>query len=137
VSLSHWHAHVVLLILTLAGDALCIALAAFGDLTRRYTMPQLFWWVLWLAQVPLGVQVILGIGLAAGGGRPRTPYHLMYAALILLTLLALYGLRSGGWIRRALVRDERAYRESRWLLLLVLFLAGLVGRAYMTGVAGR
>ena len=135
--LSHWHAHVILLVLTLAGDVLCIALAAFGDLTRRYTMPHLFWWVLWLAQVPLGAQVFLGISLAAGGGRPRTPYHLMYGALILLTLLALYGLRPGGWIRRAFVRDEGAYRESRWLFLLVLFLAGLVGRAYITGVTGR
>jgi len=137
VILSHWHAHVILLVLTLAGDVLCIALAAFGDLTRRYTMPHLFWWVLWLAQVPLGAQVILGISLAAGGGRPRTPYHLMYGALILLTLLALYGLRPGGWIRRTLVRDDGAYRESRWLFVLVLFLAGLVGRAYITGVSGR
>ena len=100
-------------------------------------MPHLFWWVLWLAQVPLGAQVLLGISLAAGGGRPRTPYHLMYGALILLTLLALYGLRPGGWIRRTLVRGGGAYRESRWVFLLVLFLAGLVGRAYITGVTGR
>ena len=73
----------------------------------------------------------------AGGARPRTPYHLMYGALILLTLIALYGLRPGGWIRRTFIRDERTYRESRWLLALCLFLAGLVGRAYMTGVLGR
>jgi heme A synthase len=137
VSLSHWHAHVLLLTLTLAGDVLCIALAAFGDMTRRYAMPHLFWWVLWLAQVPLGVQAILGVGLMVSGAWPRTPYHLMYGALILLTVLALYGLRPGGWIRRTFIRDERTYRESRWLLALCLFLAGLVGRAYMTGVLGR
>ncbi len=137
MSLSQWHAQSLLLILTLTGDAVCIVLAVFADLTRRHTMPQLFWWVLWLAQVPLGVQAILGIGLLASGSRPRTPYHLMYGGLILLTLLALYGLRPGGWIRRAFVRDERAFRESRWLMLLCAFLAALVGRAYMTGVLGR
>ncbi len=73
----------------------------------------------------------------ASGAWPRTPYHLMYGALILLTLLALYGLRPGGWIRRTFIHDARTYRESRWLLALCLFLAGLVGRAYMTGVLGR
>ena len=61
----------------------------------------------------------------------------MYGGLIVLTLAALYGLRPGGALRRALVKDEGAYRESRWMLLLCLFLAGLVGRAYMTGVLGR
>lgn len=137
MSLAQWHAQALLVILTLAGDAVCIVLAAFGDLTRRYSMPHLFWWVLWLAQIPLGAQAILGISLLASGSRPRTPYHLMYGGLILLTLLALYGLRPGGWIRRMFVRDERTYRESRWLLLLCVFLAALVGRAYMTGTLGR
>jgi hypothetical protein len=60
-----------------------------------------------------------------------------YGGLIVLTLLALFGLRPGGVLRRAVVRDERTYRESRWLLLLCLFLAALVGRAYMTGALGR
>ncbi len=136
MSLAQWHANSLLLFLTLLGDGLCIVLAAFGDLTRRYTMPHLFWWILWLAQIPLGVQAVLGIGVLAGGARPRTPYHLMYGALILLTLLGLYALRPGGWIRRTFVKDER-YRESRWLALICLFLAGLVLRAYMTGVLGR
>jgi len=136
MSLSHWHGLPLLLFLTLLGDGLCVALAAFGELTRRHTMPHLFWWILWLAQIPLGVQAVLGIGLLAGGARPRTPYHFMYGALILLTVLALYGLRPGGWIRRAFVKDER-YRESRWLLLLCLFLAGLVLRAFTTGTLGR
>jgi len=118
------------------GDGRGIVLAAFGDLTRRYTMPHLFWWILWLAQIPLAVQAVLGVGVLAGGARPRTPYHLMYGALILLTLLGLYGLRAGGWIRRTFVKDER-YRESRWLALICLFLAALVLRAYMTGMLGR
>jgi heme A synthase len=121
----------------LTGDALCAALALFGDLTRRYRMPHVFWWILWLAQIPLALQMALGIALLAEGARPRTPYHLMYGGLILLALLALYGLRPGGAVRRVIVKDERRYRESRWLLLLSAFLAGLAGRAYMTGLLGR
>lgn len=136
MSLVPWHASSLLLFLTLLGDGLCISLAAFGDLTRRYAMPHIFWWILWLSQIPLAVQMLLGIGLFAGGARPKTPYHLMYGALILLTLFALYGLRPGGWIRRAFIKDE-PYRESRWLALLCLFLAGLVLRAYSTGIVGR
>lgn len=132
-----WHGWPLLVVLTLAGDLLCVALAAFGDVTRRYHMPHIFWWILWIAQIPLAIQVIGGVTLLAGGARPRTPLHLMYGGFIVLTLLALYGLRPGGAVRRALVKDERAYRESRWLLLLCLFLAALVGRAYMTGVQGR
>lgn len=136
MSLAQWHANTLLLILTLLGDGLCAALAAFGEFTRRYTMPHLFWWILWLAQIPLGLQALLGIGVLAGGARPRTPYHFMYGALIGLTLLALSGLRPRGWIRRTFIKDE-PYRESRWLVLLCLFLGGLVLRAYWTGVAGR
>jgi hypothetical protein len=136
MSLAQWHASSVLIFLTLLGDGLCIALAAFGDFTRRHTMPYVFWWILWLAQIPLGAQVALGIALLAGGAHPRTPYHLMYGALILLTLLGLVGLRPGGWIRRRSRKDAQ-FRESRWLVLLCLFLATLVLRAYMTGVLGR
>lgn len=137
MSLAHWHASPVLMILTLIGDVLCIALALFGELTGRNRMPHIFWWILWLAQVPLGVQGLLGIDLLARGAHPRTGYHLMYGGLIVLTLLALYGLRPGGSLRRALVKDDAMYRESRWMVLLCLFLAGLVGRAYMTGTLGR
>lgn len=136
MSLVQWHASSLLLFLTLLGDALCIALAAFGDLTRRYTMPHIFWWILWLSQAPLAAQMLIGIGLLGGGAHPKTPYHFMYGALILLTLLGLFGLRPGGWIRRSIAAD-RPYRESRWLLLLCLFLAGLVLRAYYTGMVGR
>ena len=136
MGLAQWHASSLLLYLTLLGDGLCVALAAFGDLTRRYTMPHMFWWILWLAQIPLALQILIGIGLFAGGAHPRTPYHLMYGALILLTLLALFGLRPAGWIRRSFIRNE-SYRESRWLALLCLFLAGLVLRAYHTGIFGR
>jgi hypothetical protein len=134
--IAQWHASSLLMILTLVGDGLCIALAAFGDLTRRHTMPSLFWWILWLAQIPLGVQLAFGIGLLVGGAHPRTPYHVMYGALILLTLLGLVGLSPGGWIRRASVTGG-GFRESRWLLLICVFLAALVLRAYMTGVLGR
>lgn len=137
VTLPQWHGSPALVIVTLAGDLLCFLIALFGDLTGRYRMPHIFWWVLWLAQIPLAIQAVLGIVLFAGGTPPRTPYHLMYGAIILLTLLALYGLRPGGALRRMWVRDERRYRESRWLMLLSLFLAALVGRVYMTGLLGR
>ena len=136
MSLAQWHANTLLIFLTLLGDGLCIALAAFGDLTRRHTMPHVFWWILWLAQIPLGMQVALGIALLAGGAHPRTAYHLMYGALILATLVGLVGLRPGGWIRRRSGEDAH-FRESRWLVLVCLFLAALVLRAYMTGVLGR
>jgi hypothetical protein len=135
VTLAAWHGSPLLLILTLAGDALCFVFAIVGELTGRRRMPHLFWWILWLAQVPLAIAAVAGIGLFAAGARPRTPYHFMYDALIVLTLLALYLLRPGGTLRAAL--DERTYRESRWMALLVLFLGGLVGRAYMTGALGR
>src|SRR3989441_13373192 len=62
----------VLLALTLVGDALCIALALFGDLTGRTRMPHIFWWILWVAQIPLGIQAALGADLLARGAHPRT-----------------------------------------------------------------
>ncbi len=136
MGLAHWHASLLPLIITLVGDGLCVVLAVAGDLTRRYTMPHIFWWILWLSQIPLALQILVGIGLAGSGAHPRTPYHLMYGALILLTLLALFGLRPRGWLRRGFVR-ESSYRESRWLALLCLFLAGLVLREYYTGMFGR
>ena len=137
MTLAAWHGSPLLLALTLIGDALCVLFALFGDLTGRHRMPHLFWWILWLAQVPLALSVVAGLALFAGGARPRTPYHFMYDALIVLTLLALYLLRPGGALRGAVVKDERTYRESRWMVLLVLFLGGLVGRAYVTGIFGR
>lgn len=133
--LAAWHGSRLLLALTLAGDALCVAFALFGDLTGRHRMPHLFWWILWVAQVPLGLAAAAGIALFAQGSRPRTPYHFMYDALIVLTLITLYALRPGGALRVTL--DDRTYRESRWMVLLVLFLGGLVGRAYVTGAFGR
>jgi hypothetical protein len=136
MGLAQWHANSLLLVLTLLGDGLCIVLAVAGDLTRRYTMPHIFWWILWLSQIPLALQILIGIGLFSGGAHPRTPYHLMYGVLILLTLLALFGLRPGGWIRRTFIKNE-PYRESRWLAILCLFLAGLVLREYDTGMFGR
>ncbi len=96
MGLAQWHANSLLLVLTLLGDGLCIVLAVAGDLTRRYTMPHIFWWILWLSQIPLALQILIGIGLFSGGAHPGTPYHLMYGVLILLTLLALFGLRPGG-----------------------------------------
>jgi len=137
MNLPQWHGSPVLLVVTLAGDVLCLAFAVFGDVTGRYRLPHIFWWILWVAQIPLGIQVLVGMALFASGSYPRTPFHLMYGGLIVLTLLALYGLRPGAALRRAFIRDERAFRESRWLMLLCLFLAALVGRVYMTGVLGR
>lgn len=137
MTLPQWHAWPGLIVLTLIGDVLCFALAVFGDLTHRYRMPYIFWWILWLSQIPLGVQVILGILLLRGGFHPRTPLHVMYGGLAVLTLLFLYGLRPGGGIRRTFVKHEGSFRESRWLMLLCLFLAAVVGRAYMTGVLAR
>jgi hypothetical protein len=133
--LAAWHGSPVLLALTLGGDALCLIFALFGDLTGRHRMPHLFWWILWVAQVPLAVLAAAGIALFAQGARPRTPYHFMYDGLIGVTLAGLYLLRPGGALRAAL--NERAYRESRWTVLLVLFLGALVGRAYVTGLLGR
>jgi hypothetical protein len=137
MNLLEWHAWPVLLILTLTGDAACVALAAFGDLTGRIRMPHAFWWILWLAQVPLGLQILLGLVLYSGGARPRTPMHLLYGGLIVVTLGILYVLRPGSASRRRWVPDESAFRESRWVAVLCLFLAGLVGRVYMTGALGH
>ncbi len=137
MGLPEWHAWPVLLVLTLAGDVLCVALAAFGDLTGRTRMPHAFWWILWLAQIPLGLQIVLGLALYSEGARPRTAMHFLYGALIVLTLGALFVLRPGSANRRRWVPDETGFRESRWLALLCLFLAGLVGRVYMTGAIGH
>lgn len=135
MTLAAWHGSPLLLALTLVGDALCFVFALFGELTGRHRMPRLFWWILWLAQVPLAISAVAGIALFVGGARPRTPYHFMYDGLIALTLIALYLLRPGGALRATF--NERTYRESRWMVLLVLFLGGLVGRAYVTGMLGR
>lgn len=135
MTLAAWHGSKLLLGLTLAGDTLCLLFAIFGDLTGRARMPHLFWWILWLAQVPLAIMALAGMALFAGGARPRTPYHFMYDVLIVLTLLVLFMLRPGGALRRGL--NDGTYRESRWMVLLVLFLGGLVGRAYATGLFGR
>jgi len=135
MSLVGWHGSLLLMIVAVVGDGLCAAFALFGDVTGRPTMPRLFWWLLWSAQIPLGVLGLLGMALLAGGARPRTPYHFMYGALIVLTLFGLYGLRPAGWMRRTVAGPH--YRESRWLMLLCLFLAGLVLRAYATGAVGR
>lgn len=137
MSAAQLHGWPLFLILTLVGDVLCLALATFGALTGRHRMPHLFWWILWLAQIPLGVQILVGLFLFARIGGPRSPFHLMYGALIVLTLVALHGLRPGGWLRRMLVKDDTGRWEARWLALLCLFLAGLVGRAYVTGLFGR
>jgi len=137
MTLPQWHAWPLLLVLTLIGDVLCLALAVFGDLTGRYRMPYIFWWVLWLSQIPLGFQIATGLVLLADGHRPRTLLHVMYGGLAILAVLFLFGLRRGGGLRRTFVRREQGFRESRWLMLLVLFLAAAVGRAYMTGVLGR
>lgn len=136
MSLPQWHGWSLLLILTLAGDVACFLLATFGEVTGRYRMPLIFWWVLWLAQIPLGIQMAAGIWLFAGGARPRTPLHLLYGGLIAAILLVLYGLRPSGWARRTIVKEE-TYRESRWLMMLCLLLAALVARSYMTGALGR
>ena len=82
MGLPEWHAWSVLLVLTLAGDALCVVLAAFGDLTGRTRMPHAFWWILWLAQIPLGLQILLGLALYSEGARPRTSLHYLYGGLI-------------------------------------------------------
>jgi len=137
MGLPEWHAWSVLLVLTLAGDALCVVLAAFGDLTGRTRLPHAFWWILWLAQIPLGLQILLGLALYSEGARPRTSLHYLYGGLIVLTLLALFALRPGSGTRRRLVPDEAGFRESRWVAVLCLFLAGLVGRVYMTGAIGH
>ena len=70
-ALATLHGSPVLLILTLAGDALCFAFALFGDLTGRHRLPQLFWWILWLAQIPLAVQGAAGLALL-GSDRKST-----------------------------------------------------------------
>jgi hypothetical protein len=137
MTLPQWHAWSLLLVLTLIGDVLCLALAVFGNLTGRYRMPYIFWWILWLSQIPLGFQIATGLVLLADGHRPRAPLHIMYGGLAILAVLFLFGLRPGGGMRRTLVRHEQRFRESRWLIPLVLFLAAAVGRAYMTGVLGR
>ncbi len=137
MSLPQWHAWPLFLIATLVGDALCFVIAIFGDLTGRFRMPHVFWWILWLAQIPLGIQIVLGLVLLSTGLRPRTPLHFLYGGLIIATLAVLFVLRPASSTRRVLVPDETRYRESRWLMLLCLFLLGLVGRAYMTGLLGH
>jgi hypothetical protein len=60
------HGSPLLLTLTLVGDALCLAFALFGELTGRIRMPHLFWWILWVAQVPLAISAAAGMARARG-----------------------------------------------------------------------
>lgn len=130
------HSYPALITGVIAGNALLAGWAVVVDMRRR-ALSRAFWALLLVVLVFLVVQVAAGILLAVGGARPRTPLHFLYGILIAAAAVAQFGLRPGGFLRAAVMRDAGQFREPRALALLCLTQAALIARAYMTGTVGR
>ncbi|MDQ7843649.1 MAG: hypothetical protein QN141_13060 [Armatimonadota bacterium] len=130
------HAFPALITLEIAGNVLLAGWALLADL-RRSRLGAAFWTLLLVVVALAAVQLAAGVILAVGGGRPRAPLHFLYGPLVLVGAVLQFGLRPGGALRRAMLRDPAGGREARALALLCLTQAALLARAYTTGAFGR
>jgi len=137
MSLTQIHGAAVLVWMPVVGNFLLAAWAGVAWLRGRRVLPPLFWPVLLLVLAPLIVQAVAGLLLVFSGERPRTGLHLLYAALVVVAAIAQYGLRPGGAVRRVVTAASNALPETQILALLCLTQAGLLMRAWMTGLFGR
>ncbi|HEV8354235.1 MAG TPA: hypothetical protein VGR24_08605 [bacterium] len=132
------HALGPLIVAAIAINLVLAGWAFAAGLTRRRALGPAFWITLLLGLVLVVVEAGLGILLAAGGARPRTPLHFLYGVLVAIAAAAQFGLRPGGVLRRAMQRTAgRPFNEPQVLALLCLTQAALLMRAYMTGALGR
>jgi len=136
MSLTQIHGAAVLVWMPVIGNFLLATWAGITWLRGRRVLPPVFWPLLLLVLAPLAVQAVAGL-LLLSSVRPRTGLHLLYAVLVVFTAIAQYGLRPGGAVRRAVAAAPDALPEAQVLALLCLTQAGLIMRAWMTGLFGR
>jgi hypothetical protein len=118
---------VVYAVLTIAAGAYSIG---------RRPLPAWFWTVSLVGLVLVVVQAGAGLMLVLSGTAPRRSLHLLYGVLVLGAALILYGLRPGGFFRRAFAR-EMGWGEARTLALISLTECALLLRVWMTGAGMR
>jgi hypothetical protein len=137
MSLRVLHGLPLLIYVVVAANLLLAGWAFVANIRKHHALPRSFWTVLLLALVVLVVQVAAGITLTAAGSRPRAALHILYGILVGGTAVVQFGLRPGGFLRAAIVREPATFRESRLLALICLTQAALILRAYTTGAFGR
>jgi len=131
------HALSALIVVTAAGNAVLAAWAFAVDMRRGGRLGGAFWGVLLVVVAALAIQAAAGVLLAVSGARPRTPLHFLYGILVAAGGVAQVGLRPGGFLRAAVMRDGASFREPRLLALICFTQMALILRAYTTGAWGR
>lgn len=126
------HATPFLLYVPLAGNAGLALLAGFWAVGRQ-PLPAWFWAATLVVLAVLAVQIGVGVVLFLSGARPRDALHLLYGILVSAAGVIQYGLRPGGFLRRAFARGW-AGGEARIVALIWLTQAALLARAWMTGL---
>ena len=110
--------HMVLGIAVLASNALAGGWGAIAWLRRDPSV--IFWYLLRVAQATVVVQVLLGLGVLAGGTRAPDSLHVLYGTLPLAVTLVSEGLRiqaAGRVLDEADVDDlERLDRREQVLI---------------------
>ncbi len=115
-------AHVTLAWVALAGNGAAAVWALAAHKLPRLRVRTLWWFVL-LAQLLLVAEIIVGVGLMAGGGREVPGIHTFYGFVTLAAIGILFSYRSqvGRW---------RHYLLYGWG---GLFIVGLVIRSMIIG----
>ncbi|MDR5695585.1 MAG: hypothetical protein QN198_08360 [Armatimonadota bacterium] len=121
----------------IAINFICSVWAYAAHRRGRNTLGPVFWALLAVAQAAMVLQIVTGGILWVNGLRPKTSLHYLYGFLVLLTVVSQYGLKPGGRLRAWVSRQGGGFREPLVMALLCLFLAGLIARAYTTGLWGR
>jgi hypothetical protein len=130
------HAEGMVMWISIAGNSLLALWAFVARVAGRRTLGDYYWAAILTILAVVAVQVIAGLILLGLGARPRTSLHLIYGVSIAIVALAQYELRPRGWIRRRLIASG-VFSETSAMALVCLTQAGLLMRAWMTGVAGR
>lgn len=109
-------------------------LAVWGFLChrRRAPLPPAYWHGLRAAGAAVGLQVLSGLALLAGGRHPRDELHLMYAGLVTAGIALAELLRPGASLGRIL-REEGRFSEAGTYALLTAMVSLLTLRLWMTG----
>lgn len=131
------HALTPLIAAAIAGNAILAVWAFVAQRRQRRVLGRAFWVLLLLVVGVLAVQMAAGVLLAVAGARPKASLHFLYAVLVTAGAVAQFGLRPGGFLRAAVVRDSAQFSEPRYLALICFTEAALIARAYMTGAFGH
>lgn len=115
---------------TVAGN---LAASLWGFIARR-RVGRAFWWFQIVLGALAALEVLAGLVLVLGGSAPRVWLHWLYGAVTAILIVGQIGLRPGGIVRRAFVSDDTRWDAGRFMALWCLFLAGVLLRAYQTGL---